>query len=45
MANILHILKVQDMALNDEKAWGGILASTMFALHATVYATTQHILL
>ena len=30
------------MVLDDENPWDGILASTMFPLHATVHTTTQH---
>ena len=43
--NIISIFKVQEMVLDDESPWDGILTSTMFALHATVHTTTtrQHI--
>ena len=34
-------MKVQDMVLDDENPWDGILASTMFALRATVHMTTR----
>ena len=30
------------MGLDDENPWNGILASTMFALRATVHTTTQY---
>ena len=30
------------MVLNDERPWDGILASTMFVLHATVHTMTQY---
>ena len=30
------------MVLDDENPWDGILASTMFALRATVHTTTRH---
>ena len=30
------------MVLDDENPWDGILASTMFALRATVHTTTQY---
>ena len=40
--NILRTFKVQYMVLNDENLWDGILASTMFALRATVHTTTQY---
>ena len=42
IGNILHTFKVQNMVLNDENPWDSILASTMFALRATVYTTTQY---
>ena len=42
MGNIICAFKVQDMVLNDENPWDGILTSTMFALHAMVHTTTQH---
>ena len=38
---IIRIFKVQDMVLDDENPWDGILASTMFALRATVHTTKQ----
>ena len=44
IGNIIRTFKVQDMVLDDENPWDGILASTMFALHATVHTTTQHTL-
>ena len=40
--NIICTVKVQDMGLNDENPWDGILASTMFALRAKVHTTMQH---
>ena len=30
------------MVLDDINPWDGILAATMFAVHATVHTTTQH---
>ena len=42
IGNIIRTFKAQDMVLNDENPQDGILASTMFALHATVHITTQH---
>ena len=42
IGNILRTFKVQNMVLDDENPWEGILASTMFALRATVHTTTQH---
>ena len=41
IGNIIRIFKVQDMVLDDENPWDGILAPTMFALRATVHTTTQ----
>ena len=34
--------KVQNMVLNDENSWDGILTSTMFTLRTTIHTTTQH---
>ena len=31
------------MVLDDENPWGGILASTIFALHTTIHTTIQYI--
>ena len=42
IGNILHTFKVQNMVLDDQNPWNGILASTMFALRAMVYTTTQY---
>ena len=42
IGNILHTFKIQDMVLDDDNPWDGILASTMFALRATVHTTTQY---
>ena len=42
IGNILRTFKVQNMVLDDENPWDGILASTMFALRATVHTTTQY---
>ena len=42
IGNIIHAFKVQDMVLNDENLWDGILASTMFALRITIHTTTQY---
>ena len=42
IGNIIRIFKVQDMVLNDDNPLDGILASTMFALSATVHTTTQY---
>ena len=40
IGNILHTFKVQNMVLDDQNPWDGILASTMFTLRATVHTTT-----
>ena len=42
IGNIIRTFKVQNMVLDDENPWDGILASTMFSLRATVHTTTQH---
>ena len=39
--NILRTFKVQNMVLDDVNSWDGILATTMFALHATVHTPAQ----
>ena len=40
--NFVLTFKVQNMVLDDENPWDGILASTMFALMATVHTTMQY---
>ena len=42
IGNIIRTFKVQDMVLDDDNPWDGILAATMFALRSTVHTTTQH---
>ena len=42
IGNILRTFKVQNMVMDDENPWDGILASTMVALRATVHTTTQY---
>ena len=42
IGNILRTFKVQNMVLDDKNSWDRILASTMFALRATVHTTTQY---
>ena len=42
IGNIIRTFKVQDMVLDDENPWKGILAPTMFALCATVHTTMQY---
>ena len=34
-------MKVQDMVLDDENPWDGVLSAAMFALRATVHTTTR----
>ena len=41
IGNIIRTFIVQDMVLNDESPWDGILASTICALRAKVH-TTMH---
>ena len=40
--NIPRTFKVQNMKVDDENPWDGILASIIFALRATVHTTTQY---
>ena len=40
---ILRTFKVQNMVLDDENPWDGVLASTIFALRATVHTSTHYI--
>ena len=42
IGNIIHTFHIENMVLDDDNPWDGILASTMFALRATVHTTTQH---
>ena len=42
IGNILRTFKVQNMVLDDENPWDGILASTMFALRAMIHTITQY---
>ena len=39
---IMRTFKVQEMVLDDENPWDGILASIMFTLRATAHTTTQY---
>ena len=41
IGNIIRTMKVQDMVLDDENPWDGVLSATMFALRATVHTTTR----
>ena len=40
IVNIRRTFKVQNMVLDDKNSWDGMLASTIFALRATVHTTT-----
>ena len=40
IGNILCTFKIQDMVLDDDNPWDGILTSTMFGIRATVHTTT-----
>ena len=42
IGNIIRNFKTQEMDLDDENPWEGILSSTMFAIRSTVQTTTQH---
>ena len=42
IGNILSTFKVQNMVLDDKNPWDGILATTVFAVRATVHTTTQY---
>ena len=42
IGNIIRTFKVNKMVLDDENPWNGILATTMFALRATVHTTSQY---
>ena len=42
--NIIRTFKIQEMDLDNESIWEGILSSTMFAIGSTVHTTIQHIL-
>ena len=40
IGNIIHTFKTQEMDLDNESPWEGILSSTMFAIWSTVHTTT-----
>ena len=44
IGNILRTFKVQNVVLDDQDPWEGLLASTIFALRATIDTTTQYTL-
>ena len=41
IGNIIRTFKIQQMDLDNENPWEGILSSTMFAIRYTVHTTTQ----
>ena len=42
IVNIIRTFKVQDMVLDDENPWDGILVSTIFTLRAALRTTTKY---
>ena len=42
IGNIIRTFKINEMVLDDDNPWDGILATTMFALQATVHTTSQY---
>ena len=42
IGNIICTFKAQDMVVDNENPWDGILTSTMLSLHAMVHITTQY---
>ena len=44
IGNITRTLKIQEMDLDNENYWEGILSSTMFVIRSKVHTTTQHTL-
>ena len=42
IGNIIRTFNIQEMDLDNENPWEGILSSTMFAIRSTVHTTTQH---
>ena len=42
IGNIIHTFKIQEMDLDNENPWEGILSSTMFVIRSTVHTTMQH---
>ena len=43
IGNIIRIFTTQEMDLDNENPWEGVLSSTMFAIRSTVHTNTQHI--
>ena len=44
IGNIIRTFEMQEMDLDNEIPWEGILSSTMFAIRSMVHTTTQHTL-
>ena len=42
IGKIIRTFKIQQMDLDNENTWEGILSSTMFAIQSTVHTVTQH---
>ena len=42
IGNIIPTFEIQQMDLDNEKPWEGILSSTMFVIRSMVHTTTQH---
>ena len=42
IGNFIRTFKIQQMDLDNENTWEGILSSTMFSKRSTVHTTTQH---
>ena len=42
IGNIMHTFNIQEMGLDNENPWEGILSSTVFAIWSTAHTTTQH---
>ena len=42
IGNIIRTCTIQQMDLDDENPWKGILSITIFAIRSTVHTTTQH---
>ena len=43
IGNIISTCTIQEMDLDNENPWEGILQSTVFAIQSTVHTSTQHI--
>ena len=42
IGDVIHTFKIQQMDLDNENPWKGILSSTTFAIRSTVHTTTRH---